>query len=193
MLGMLPDTCISSRNTSVIVSVQSGPFKGVLFVVCDNSSDTRVIVVSFVVCFLCPGADDRLAQRVCSPSFPRIVCVLQREAAPGLRQRLQIQPLQMLLRDPGRQAAQSAALPARRPRALRLVGALRSLRDLSVCLFDGSHAASSASPSSSLDWGCASLPPAAFRPSRSTIRPTSRSPPFPPRLQPSQLQRLLLL
>ena len=45
VLGMLPDTCISSRNTSVVVSVLSGPFKGVLFVVCDNSSDTRILVV----------------------------------------------------------------------------------------------------------------------------------------------------
>ena len=47
ILGMLPDTCIGSRNTSVVISVLSGPFKGILFVVCDNSNDTHILIVAF--------------------------------------------------------------------------------------------------------------------------------------------------
>ena len=45
-IGILPDTCISSRNTSVLISVLSGPFKGIIFVVNSTSNNTRMLLVS---------------------------------------------------------------------------------------------------------------------------------------------------
>ena len=44
-LGMLPGSCIASRNTSILLSVLSGPFQGVIFVVNNNSSGTHMLVV----------------------------------------------------------------------------------------------------------------------------------------------------
>lgn len=45
VLGILPDSSISSRNTSIIISVQSGLFKGTIFFINNNSNTTHMLVV----------------------------------------------------------------------------------------------------------------------------------------------------
>ena len=34
-----------SRNTSIIISVQSGPFQGIMFIINSNSNTTHILVV----------------------------------------------------------------------------------------------------------------------------------------------------
>lgn len=47
VLGILPGSCISSRNTSIILSAQSGPFQGIVFFINNNSNTTHMLVVLF--------------------------------------------------------------------------------------------------------------------------------------------------
>lgn len=59
VLGILPDSSISSRNTSIIISVQSGLFKGTIFFINNNSNTTHMLVVGVYSLYVTIGTHVR--------------------------------------------------------------------------------------------------------------------------------------